>query len=128
VYLKYTDDVFNFNSYSGPVKLFDYGTQHSFYLFLMQEWLNVYEDGKYKDYMIMNPLNVVIDDTIKLPYIYKYDFDDLAIKRLGVEGTPIKGWADLLHEIAWHLHHNDWSRPMEHITQGSIAIKLFSKK
>lgn len=126
--LKWTDDVFNFNSYQGPVKLFDYGTQHSFYMFLMQEWLQVYEDGKYKDYAIMNPLNVVIDSTLKVPYVYKYDFDDLAIKKLGVEGTPIKGWADLLHEIAWHLNKNDWSRPMEHITQGSIAIKLFSKK
>jgi hypothetical protein len=76
----------------------------------------------------MNPLNVVIDDTLKVPYIYKYDFDDLEIKKNGVEGTPIRGWADQLHEIAWHLNKNDWSRPREHLTTGSISIKLFSKK
>jgi hypothetical protein len=126
--LKYTDDVFNFNSYQGPVKLFDYGTQHSFYYFLLSEWLKVYEDGKYADYQIVNPLNVVIDEKIKVPYIYKYDFDDLHIKKMGIEGTPIKGWSDMLHEIAWHLNKNDWTRPREHLTQGSISIKLFSKK
>jgi hypothetical protein len=124
--LKYTDDVYLFAT--GPVKLFDYPMQHSFYNFLIEEWLKTYKDGIYKDYAIMNPLNLVIDEKIKIPYIYRYDFNDLYIKRKGIEGTWIKGWETLLEDIAWHLNKNDFSRPKEHILNGSISIQVFSKK
>ena len=127
--LKFTDDVFTFSTGpNNPVKLFDYPTQHSFYNYLLEAWLLTYKDGAYKDYAIMNPLNVVIDDKIKTPYIYRYDFHDLNIKRKGIEGTWIKGWEEQLEEIAWHLDKNDWTRPKEHILNGSISIQIFNKK
>lgn len=125
--LKYTADVFNFNSYNGPVKMFGYTEQHSFYNYLLQEWIKTYEDGKYKDYTIQPPLNVTIDDVIKVPYIYKYSMDDLIIKQKGVEDTPIRGWADTLKDISWHLSKNDWSKPREHLQNGCIQINSFKK-
>jgi hypothetical protein len=76
----------------------------------------------------MNPLNVVIDDDMKVPYIYEYNKADLYIKRFGIENTPIRGWEDTLNEIAWHLGTNDWSRPKAHIVHGKLFINIFNKK
>jgi len=126
--LKFTSNgAYKFTSYNGPMRLFDYPSQHSFYDFLIPEWLKTYEGGKYKDYSVMNPLNVVIDDDIKLPYLYEYSKSDLYIKRYGIENTAICGWEDVLNEIAWHLNKNDWSRPKEHIRHGKILINIFKK-
>jgi hypothetical protein len=126
--LKFTNDVYKFNDYKGPVRMFDYPGQHSFYDSLIAEWLKTFEDGKYKDYSIMNPLNVVIDDDTKLPYLYEYNKTDLHIKRFGIEGTSIRGWEDVLNEIAWHLSNNDWTRPKDHIVNGKLLINIFNKK
>lgn len=110
------------------VRRFDYGTQHSFYDFLLKEWLKKYKDGIYKDYVVMNPLNLVIDPTLKTPYIYGFNQDDLHIKRYGIEGTPIKGWEDTINTIAWHFDNADWSRPREHIMNGYMSINIFNKR
>lgn len=126
--LKFTNDVYKFNDYKGPVRMFDYPGQHSFYDFLLPEWLKTAEGGKFKDYTIMNPLNVVIDDDMKVPYIYEYNKTDLHIKRYGIENTPIRGWEDVINEIAWHLGKNDWSRPKEHIVHGKLLINVYNKR
>lgn len=126
--LKFTNNVYKFADYGGPVRMFDYPSQHSFYDFLIPEWLKTFENGKYKDYAVMNPLNVVIDDDTKLPYLYEYNKADLYIKRFGIEGTDIRGWEHTLNDIAYHLNTNDWSRPIEHIKHGKIQINIFKKK
>lgn len=123
--LKYTNDVFMFWN---AIKQYDYGSQHSVYDFLIREWLKVYLKGKYADYTVMPPLNVVIDDVIKKPYLYEYSPEDLHIKRYGIPGTPIRGWEDTVNDIAWHIDKNDWSRPKEHIMNGKIRVHLFNKK
>jgi hypothetical protein len=126
--LKYTEmGVYQFNKASGPVRLLDYPLQHSFYDFLLSEWIKVFEDGKYEGYTIQAPLNVTIDPDIKVPYVYMYNLDDLKIKRTGIDGTWIKGWESVLQDIAWHLNKNDFSRPREHIMNGAIAINVFKK-
>jgi hypothetical protein len=125
--LKFTNNVFKFNDWSGPVRMFDYPAQHSFYDFLIPKWLETFEGGKYKDYAVMNALNVVIDDDIKVPYLYEYNKNDLHIKRYGMENTSIRGWEDILHEIGWHLDANDWSRPKSHIKNGKLLINVFKK-
>lgn len=126
--LKCTNDAFLFTSPKGPVRMFDYPGQHSFYDYLLREWLIKYKDGKYKDYSVMNPLNVVIDEDEKVPYIYSYSPEDLHIKRYGIEGTPITGWEDTIKEIAWHFDNGDWSRPREHVKNGYMSIKTFSRR
>jgi hypothetical protein len=126
--LKYTNDTFLFTSPKGPMRQFDYPGQHSFYDYLLKEWLKTYKDGKYADYAVMNPLNVVIDDDTKVPYIYQYSPEDLHIKRYGIEGTPITGWEDTINEIAWHFDNSDWSRPKEHLKNGYMSVKTFSKR
>ena len=125
---KFTEmGVHQFNKPKGPVRQLDYPMQHSFYDFLISEWIKTFEDGKYEGYAIEAPLNVTIDDTIKIPYIFKYNREDLMIKRTGIEGTWIKGWENTLQDIAWHLNLNDFTRPREHIMNGAIAISVFKK-
>lgn len=126
--LKCTEDAFAFDSFQGPVRRFDYPGQHSFYDFLLRQWLQTYQDGKYKDYAVMNPLNVVIDRHECLPYIYCYNQNDLYIKRHGIEGTKIKGWQNTIEEIAWHLDNNDWTYPMSHVKNGLLQITVFAKR
>jgi hypothetical protein len=123
--LKCTNDAYLFWD---SIRKFDYPGQHSFYDYLLREWVKTYKDGKYEDYAIMNPLNVVIDDGEKVPYIYAYSPDDLHIKRHGVEGTTIRGWEDTIDDIAWHFDNGDWSRPREHIMNGYLGVKTFSKR
>lgn len=123
--LKYTNNAFMFGI---VVKQFDYPMQHSVYDFLLREWLKTYKGGIYKDYAVMPPMNVVIDPDKKTPYLYCYNFDDLYIKRKGIEGTWIKGWEDIVYEIAWHIDKGQWQYPKEHIMNNYISIKIFSKK
>jgi len=126
--LKCTDDAFKFDDITGPIKRFDYVGQHSFYDYLLREWIKTYKDGMYKDYSVMNPLNVVIDREAKVPYLYEYNQNDLYVKRHGIENTKIRGWEDILNEIAFHLDCNDWSRPMQHIKNGRMFINVFSRR
>lgn len=126
--LKFTEQgVHKFADYGGPARTFDYPLQHSFYNAFIPEFLQTFEGGKYKDYALMNPLNVVIDDDIKVPYVFEYNANDMYIKRYGMENTSIKGWEDTLNEIAWHLDNNEWSRPKEHIKNGKLLINIYKK-
>lgn len=122
--LKCTNDVHMFHM---SIKQFDYPMQHSFYDYLLREWIKTYKDGKYAHYSIQNPLNVVIDDDIKTPYIFSYRHDDLAIKRHGIENTMIRGWEDTMNDIAWHFDKGDWSRPREHQMNGYLTVKTFNR-
>lgn len=122
--LKWTTDVYTFYE---RIKQFDYPGQHSVYDYLIRQWLKTYLKGKYKDYQVMNPLNVVIDDDA-IPYLYSYNSDDLAIKRYGIEGTPIKGWEDTINDIAWHFDNENWSRPREHQMNGFLSVKTFNRR
>jgi len=123
--LKYTASAYLFWE---RIRQFDYPLQHSFYDYLLRSWAQKADDGKYKDYVIMPPLNVVIDDEEKIPYIYAYNVNDLYIKRFGIEGTKITGWEDTLKDIAWHLGTNEWKRPKEHVKNGYLSVNVFNKR
>lgn len=123
--LKFTNDAFKFHE---AVRRFDYPMQHSFYEFLIREWIKTFKDGKYKDYSIMSPLNVVIDDTEKIPYLYAYNGSDLHIKRYGIDGTKITGWETILEDIAWHMDTNQWERPRGHYLNGYLTLDIFNKR
>jgi len=120
------DEKFTESPYPGfydRIKQMDYPLQHSFYDRLLKKWTKQH----YKGYSVMPPLNLVIDDTDKIPYLYMYDLDDLYIKEHGLEGTPIKGWKHSIEEIAWHFNSEDWSRPREHQLNGYFHVKTFRK-
>lgn len=126
--LKWTSDAFLFNSSTGPIRKFDYPAQHSVYDFLLREWLKTHEGGKYQDYMVCPPLNVVIDSDQKIPYLYTYNMNDLHIKRYGHEGMPwIRGWEQTVNEIAWHMDTQQWEVPREHYLNGMMNVKVFHK-
>lgn len=123
--LKYTNNV---HMFWDVIRKFDYVGQHSFYDFLIRKWLINYKDGEFADYTVQNPLNVVIDDDIKIPYIFAYNAEDLKIKRYGVENTPITGWEDTMNDIAWHFDKQDWSRPREHQLNGFMNVRSFNRR
>ena len=126
--LKWTNDAFLFNGPRGPVKMYDYPAQHSVYDFLLSEWMKTFEDGRYKDYTIAPPLNVVIDSDQKIPYLYTYNMQDLYIKRYGHEAmTWVKGWEQIVNEIAWHMDTQQWEIPKEHYQNGFMNVKVFHR-
>lgn len=123
--LKWTNDAFMFKD---AVKRFGYVKQHSFYDFLIREWLKTYKDGAYKDYTVQNPLNVVIDSEDCIPYIYQYNGNDLHIERYGHEHMHwFKGWEQTLNEIAWHMDTQQWDWPKEHYMNGAMNIQYYKR-
>lgn len=123
--LKWTNDAFMFKD---AVKRFGYVKQHSFYDFLLREWLKTYKDGAYEDYTVVNPLNVVIDSEDMIPYIYRYNSNDLYIERYGHENMHwFRGWEQSLYEIAWHMDTQQWDRPREHYLNGSMNINYYKR-
>lgn len=109
------------------VKQFNYVMQHSFYFFLLEQWKLTFEDGKYKDYTVCAPLNVVIDLDDKVPYVYQFNHNDMIVERDGIENTYIKGWMSLVMEVGWHIDNQKWSRPMEHEKSGKIFFDWYKK-
>jgi hypothetical protein len=123
--LKWTEDAFLFKE---VVKRFGYIKQHSFYDYLLREWLKTYKDGEYKDYTVGNPVNVVIDSDEKVPYIYQYNANDLHIERYGHENMYwFKGWEQTLYEIGWHMDTQQWDRPREHYLNNCMNIQQFRR-
>lgn len=123
--LKWTNDAFLFKD---AIKRYDYPAQHSVYDFLLREWLKTYDDGKYEDYTVCPPLNVVIDSDQKIPYLYTYNMNDLHIKRYGHEAmTWVQGWEQVVNEIAWHMDTQQWEVPREHYLNGVMNVKIFHR-
>lgn len=123
--LKVPMDAFNFKD---SIKRFRYTRQHSFYDYLLREWLKTYKNGEYKDYTVGNPLNVVIDEHDQIPYIYQYNYNDLVIERTGHEAMHwIKGWEEIIYEIAFHIDTQQWDRPKQHILNGFIPVNQFKR-
>lgn len=122
--LKFTNDAFRFYE---AIRKFDYPLQHSVYDFLLNEWKMTYEKGKWSEYTVMNPLNVVIDDQDKIPYLYNYTAMDLDVKRTGIENTKIIGWEATVQDIAWHISNNFWERPRQHYLNGFMSVEIFKR-
>lgn len=111
--------------FEGIAKSFDYVNQASFYRFLIKLWLKTYNSGKYSDYSIETPINIVIDRNYKIPYIYEYDERDLEISEYGSKEHNVNGWQNDLREIAWHIETNSWDMPKELYETGKIKLKIF---
>lgn len=121
------------------IKKFGYTTQLSFYDYLLRLWLssNCLEES-FCNYEILNPINVVIDKYNKVPYIYEYDWDDLALEREGNENFLFdlyqtkdhkmkikKGWINILEDIAWHYYNDLWLKPKELYENKKIRVNLY---
>jgi hypothetical protein len=118
---------FNTEGFKTQARSFDYVTQAAFYNFLIREWLKTYMNGKYAHYKILPPLNIVIDRTFKVPYIYEYDWLDIEIATDGSDTNNVTGWKNILNEIAWHIETGVWDRPRELHETGKIKLKIFNK-
>lgn len=121
------------------IKQFGYCDQLSYYDFLLREWLTQYCEGKYCEYKVIPPVNIVIDITDRIPYVYEYDWKDLT---LAAEGNKEylyalfqthdhnvrikKGWKKLLDEIGWHVVHQLWDKPKELYECRKIKVNLLN--
>jgi hypothetical protein len=106
-------------------KSFDYLIQGSFYNFVLKNFILTYEEGKYSNYTILSPINIVIDKEYKVPYIYEYDSEDINIAESGSEELNYKGWKHYLNEIIWHITTGIWDKPKEIHDFGKIKLKIF---
>lgn len=127
---------FNFVS---SIKQFGYCDQLSFYDYLLREWMLEACDGKFCDYKIVAPLNIVIDINDRVPYIYEYDWRDISLAADGnkaflyhLHGTHDhnsrikRGWKKLLDEIGWHWQKNLWDKPKELYENKVIKVNLLT--
>lgn len=127
---------FNFIS---SIKQFGYCDQLSYYDFLLREWMIEACEGKYCEYKMLPPINIVIDINDKIPYIYEYDWKDIALAADGNKEYLFhlfqthdhnvklkKGWKKLLDEIGWHWQNNLWDKPRELYENKKIKINLLT--
>lgn len=123
------------------IKQYGYVDQLSYYMFLLKLWLQSYCEGKYCNYNIISPLNVVIDVYDKYPYVYRHSHADLAIAQLGNKhiirnlvneerfSHPFKykkGWEEKLEEISWHYFTDQWNAPKELLETGYIEVNILN--
>jgi hypothetical protein len=130
---------YNADTFKTVAKSFDYINQASVYNFLIKEFLKTYENGKYQDYTIELPINIVIDKEYKVPYIYEYSWRDVEIAEVGKEEyceknmlfkesiiSDITGWRSIVNDIAWHIEKNVWNKPRELYETNKIKLKIFN--
>lgn len=127
------------------IKQFGYCDQLSFYTFMVQNALqnNIFMEqhglDRMTDWKILEPVNVVIDEHDKIPYLYEYDWRDIEISRRGNSEylfslyqttnhtTKIKkGWQELLEEICWHIQNDQWDYPVEFYKTGKLKVNLIN--
>ena len=120
------------------IKYYGYDQQLSYYNFLLERHLR--DNNIYKGYIFKNPINIVIDFTDKIPYIYEYTDEDMYYARYGTRELltniftnfkiPIRvkqGWQNILDEICWHYVSSQWDKPKEMYLNKKIIVNLLSK-
>jgi len=121
------------------IKQYGYCDQLSFYDYLLREWLSIYCEGKYCGYQVIPPINIVIDISDKIPYVYKYNWNDLLLSSEGNREYLFsifqthdhnmkikKGWKSVLKDIAWHYFNNKWDKPKEMYENGFLMVNLLN--
>lgn len=125
------------------IKQFGYCDQVSFYTYLVQKEL---EKDAFREQLgldpskvwaVTAPINVVIDEAEKSPYIYEYNWKDIHLSQKGnseylyelyqthEHASRIKkGWEEILEEICWHIQNDKWSYPVEFYKKGRISVNL----
>ena len=121
------------------IRQFGYCDQLSYYDFLLREWMIEACDGKYCDYKVIPPINIVIDINDRVPYIYEYSWVDIALAADGNReylyhlfnthdhnARVKKGWKKVLDEIGWHISTNRWDKPRELYENKKIKVNLLT--
>jgi hypothetical protein len=124
VYLPDLKTSYDVNEFPYQAEKYDYGHQMSFYRYMVQRFLQTYKGGIYKNFNILTPFDIVIDNINKVPYIYEFDENDLYIYEYG--SSERKGWRQILDEIGWHIKNNVWNEPKELYETGKIKLKFFN--
>jgi hypothetical protein len=121
------------------IRQFGYCDQLSYYDFLLREWMIEACEGKYCDYKVLPPMNIVIDIADRIPYVYEYQWRDIALAADGNREFLFnlfqthdhnvkikKGWKKLLDEIGWHWQNDLWDKPKELYENDKITVNLLN--
>lgn len=120
------------------IKKYGYCEQLSFYNYLVRLWMQNH-GYKESEWLILPPINIVIDTNDKTPFVYEYSWDDLKIARHGNRGLLISifgdnypeakvklGWQHILEDIGWHMSTGNWETSREMYLNGKIKLNLYS--
>jgi hypothetical protein len=137
---KTSHSAFNFIQ---SIKQYGYCDQLSFYNFMLEKALekDIFLEQIGLDstvrWTVLEPINVVIDEQDKIPYLYEYDRKDIAIAQQGNSeylynvfqtrdhsAKVKKGWMELLEEICWHIQNDSWDYPVEYYKTGKLKVNL----
>lgn len=137
--LKGALDIVHRDEKENTIRVVDFKTAESAYYFSGNVWRFGYLEqqviydrlfrGAYEAilYDILPPINLVIDRTYKIPYIYEYSWRDIKNSWKGYvsnSGKAVKGLKDYIEDIKWHIDKDLWDYPREHYENGSITLNL----
>jgi hypothetical protein len=120
---------FNVEGFQDSYFKWRYYRQGSFYTFLIKQW--AIEQG-YDGYTIRPFKFVVCSTTGGKHYIYEMDEIDIKKARTGgttYNGINVKGWEDILDEIAYMTEVDKWDYPyMAQIKNGIVPLNIFKNE
>ena len=120
---------FNSDNFEYSYVKYRYYRQGSFYTHLLQEWANEKGIGHYK----MARFAFIVCSTNRGKH-YLYQMTDTDIKAAEEGGMiqygyKIKGWRQILEEIAWLQEHNNWDYPYEaQVNGGVVPLNVFKNE
>lgn len=120
---------FNSDNFEFSYVKYRYYRQGSYYTFLLQKWAEEQGIGDYK----MAPFVFIVCSTNRgRHYLYQMTDTDLkAAEGGGViqYGYNIKGWRQILGEIAWLQGKNNWTYPYEaQVNNGYVPLNVFKNE
>lgn len=117
---------FNSDNFEYSYVKYRYYRQGSFYTFLLRKWA---EENGYGDYEITKFSFIVCSTNKGRHYLYQMDDGDIQSAEVGGDiqyGYSIKGWRQILDEIAWLTENNNWDYPyIAQVNNGVVPLKVF---
>jgi hypothetical protein len=120
---------FNSDNFEYSYVKYRYYRQGSYYSYLLQKWA---EEQGIGDYKMMKFTFIVCSTNRGRHYMYQMTEADLQAAREGgmiQYGYKIKGWRQILEEIAWLQERNNWEYAYEaQLHNGVIPLNVFKNE
>lgn len=120
---------FNSDNFEYSYVKYRYYRQGSFYTYLIKKWA---EEQGLGDYKIAKFTFIVCSTNRGKHYLYQMTDTDIAAAEHGgmiQYGYKIKGWRQILNEIAWLQESNTWDYPYEaQVNGGVVPLNVFKNE
>lgn len=117
---------FNSDGFESSYVKYRYYRQGSYYTYLLQKWAEEQGIGHYK---IARFVFIVCSTNRGRHYLYQMTDVDLRAAEFGgmlQSGYKIKGWRQILEELAWLQNNNNWDYPYEaQVNGGVVPLNVF---